>query len=336
MRVYAADGERVDAGDLSRPASDRVSVALRGDLEDGPYTATFRVDLGRRSPSVGRVHVHRREGGRHGRRLGGGSDRRGRRRAGDLHRVRRRPRRGYGATALLVGGAVFLVAVWLPARRAGAIGEPAAARFASRARAVGLAAAAAGAAATLAGIVLQGATAAGTSFWSALEPSVIEDVLGTRFGTMWALRLAAFVALGGVARAARRARAVGRGARAGRHGAARAGAHAGAGGPRRRGRLAPARAGGRHPRGRHERLGGRDRAAAAGAARGHACAGPAAALRGAHGRARPLLGARAGGGRGAGGHRHRAVDRPPRFVRRDSPRPRSGGPWWSRRCCWWA
>ena len=40
--------------------------------------------------------------------------------------------------------------------------------------------------------------------------------------------------------------------------------------------------------------------------------------------ARPLLGGRAGGRRGAGGHRHRSVDRAPRLARATSPTPRSG------------
>jgi copper transport protein len=48
-----------------------------------------------------------------------------------------------------------------------------------------------------AGIVLQGATAGATSAWTALKPSVVSDVLGTRFGEVWGLRLLAFVALGG-------------------------------------------------------------------------------------------------------------------------------------------
>jgi copper transport protein len=46
------------------------------------------------------------------------------------------------------------------------------------------------------GIVFQGAVAGGTSFWSALDPQVIGDVLDTRFGTVWALRLGAWAAVG--------------------------------------------------------------------------------------------------------------------------------------------
>lgn len=48
------------------------------------------------------------------------------------------------------------------------------------------------------GIVFQGAVASGTSLWQALDATVVGDVLGTRFGTVWALRLIAWLALGGV------------------------------------------------------------------------------------------------------------------------------------------
>ena len=47
-----------------------------------------------------------------------------------------------------------------------------------------------------AGIVLQGANAAGTSFWARWTPTVIGDVLATSFGTAWALRLLAWLLLG--------------------------------------------------------------------------------------------------------------------------------------------
>ena len=108
--------------------------------------------------------------------------------------------RATSAIALAVGGLVFVVAVWDPALRAVAGPEPAwldAGRaFESRSRAVVLGACAGGALAAALGIVLQGATAAGTSVWAALDTGVIGDVLGTRFGTVWALRGLAFVGLG--------------------------------------------------------------------------------------------------------------------------------------------
>jgi copper transport protein len=105
----------------------------------------------------------------------------------------------YLATALAVGGLAFALAVLGPALREAAGAEPgrreAGLAFAARSRKLVLAAAAAGALAAALGIVLQGATAAGGTFWSALDPAVIEEVLGTRFGTIWGLRLLAFLGL---------------------------------------------------------------------------------------------------------------------------------------------
>jgi copper transport protein len=49
-----------------------------------------------------------------------------------------------------------------------------------------------------AGIVFQGATAAGVTFWSALDPDIWREVLETRFGTVWGLRLLVWVALAAV------------------------------------------------------------------------------------------------------------------------------------------
>ena len=63
--------------------------------------------------------------------------------------------------------------------------QAASAAFAARLRRLLIAAAAAGLLSAAAGIVLQGATAAGTSFWAALDPSVVGDVLSTRFGLVW-------------------------------------------------------------------------------------------------------------------------------------------------------
>jgi copper transport protein len=93
----------------------------------------------------------------------------------------------------VVGGLVFLGAVWLPGLRVAAGAAPAwqtaSTALATRAARVALASVALGIVTTALGIVLQGANAGGTSFWSALDPDVIEDVLETRFGTVWGLRL---------------------------------------------------------------------------------------------------------------------------------------------------
>ena len=46
--------------------------------------------------------------------------------------------------------------------------------------------------------MLQGATAAGVSFWSALDSQIIGDVLDTRFGTVWGIRILVWLGLGAV------------------------------------------------------------------------------------------------------------------------------------------
>jgi copper transport protein len=58
-----------------------------------------------------------------------------------------------------------------------------------------LAVAAAGLLSAVAGLVLQGATAGGTSAWAALDPGVIDDVLTTRFGGVWGVGVFAWLAV---------------------------------------------------------------------------------------------------------------------------------------------
>jgi len=106
---------------------------------------------------------------------------------------------GYLAMALTVGGLVFLLVVWLPAlaRVAGADAEwtRLSARFARRARRIVLGAAFLGVVATALAIVLEGATAAGVSFWAALDADVLEVVSETRVVEAWSARLIVWLVL---------------------------------------------------------------------------------------------------------------------------------------------
>jgi copper transport protein len=70
--------------------------------------------------------------------------------------------------------------------------------FAGRVRALVLGSALVGAAMSALGIAFQGAVAGGTSLWQAADPTVIGDVLDTHFGTVWGLRLVAWLAVGGL------------------------------------------------------------------------------------------------------------------------------------------
>jgi copper transport protein len=106
---------------------------------------------------------------------------------------------GYLAMALAVGAIAFLIVVWLPAlaSTAGAGREWVALsrRFARRVRSVVLGAAVLGLIATACAIVLEGATAAGISFWAALDPDVLEVVSETRIVQAWSARLVVWLGL---------------------------------------------------------------------------------------------------------------------------------------------
>lgn len=202
VRVFDAQGRRVDLGRVERPPSrpQEVAVGLRGGLDSGTYVATYRVISADGHPvSGGLTFTVGAAGGRPAEdvaQLLAGS------RTGPVTETAAGLARGltYLATALVLGGLAFLLVVWLPALRglgrAGTGWLAASAAFAqSLGRTIALAAAL-GILAGVAGIALQGAVAAGTSAWAALDAGVLRDVLATRFGWVWALRIAAFAVLG--------------------------------------------------------------------------------------------------------------------------------------------
>jgi copper transport protein len=197
VRVFDATGRRVDDNHVVHPggAGAKIGVGVRSGLADGAYTATYRVvsadghtvsggfvfDVGAAGAVPSRSVADLLDGAK----------------AGPETAVAMGAAKaiGYLAIAGVLGGMLFLALVWGPALRA--VGLPAAgAPFARRATRLLAAAAGVGALATAAGIVLEGATAAGTSFWSALDPRIVREVLQTHFGAMWAVRLGAFVLVG--------------------------------------------------------------------------------------------------------------------------------------------
>ena len=203
VRVYAADGTQVQEGDAYHPDGDDRSVAvrLRGGLADGGYTATYRVVSADSHPISGGFVFGVGDGGAAGAAtvgdlLDGAS-------AGPVTSVAFGVVRAlqFAAIAVAVGALAVLLLVWLPALAAlvvpGGGRDAASGAFAARWRRVLLAAAAAGLAASVLGIVLQAATAAGTTFWSALGEA--SEVLGTRFGTVWGIGALAWVAVGALA-----------------------------------------------------------------------------------------------------------------------------------------
>jgi copper transport protein len=210
LRVFDAKGARVDDGKVGHPGGigKQIAVGLKPGLADGAYTATYRVVSADGHPVAGGIVFNVGSGGTapsesvadllDGSKAGPVT--------GTAFGVARAT--GYLAIALALGGMIFLALVWGPALRVAGTAA-AAAPFARRARRLLAGAAVLGAGATAAGIVLEGAVGAGTSFWGALNATVVRDVLHTHFGTMWALRLGAWVLLGaGLAATALRRAAV--------------------------------------------------------------------------------------------------------------------------------
>ena len=202
LRVFDARGERVDVGGTEHPGgnAEAVAIRLRPDLPDGSYTATYRVVSADSHPISGGFVFSVGEGGAPP--AAAVSDLIDSGEAGAVTDVALGAAKAvsYAAIAVAVGGVLFLLFVWLPALRevseAGDAWRLASEAFASRLRRIGALTIGAGALAAALGIVLQGASAGGTSFWEALDPEVIGDVLGTRAGTAWGLRLLDWALLG--------------------------------------------------------------------------------------------------------------------------------------------
>ena len=203
VRVYDGGGVRVDTGRAVHPGGrgDTVSADLRSGLGDGTYTATYRVVSADSHPVSGGFVFTVGRGGAPARSLDQLLDAGG---AGPFTEAGFGIVRGlsYIALALAAGGIFFVVRVWRPALKSVAGSEETWSRagtaFASRARGLVLGAAAMGAVLSALGIVFQGAVAGGTSLWQAFDPAVVSDVLGTRFGTVWGLRLVAWLAVAGL------------------------------------------------------------------------------------------------------------------------------------------
>jgi copper transport protein len=202
VRVFDASGRRVDDGRLVRPRGDQrqAGAALKRGLADGTYTATYRVISADGHPvsggftfSIGRAGAAPKQSVADI--VGGGN-------AGAVTEVAFGAAKalGYLAIALALGGLAFLALVWRSALAEGAGGGAdwarGAAAFAGRVRALLGTAVVLGLLSALPGLVLLGATEAGVSFWSALDPRIVREVASTHAGTGWVLRLADWALLG--------------------------------------------------------------------------------------------------------------------------------------------
>jgi len=208
VRVFDSAGARVDAGDAYHPGGhgEQIAVHLRPSLAQGTYTATYRVVSadghvvsGGSTFSVGRAGA----AGATIADLLAGSD------AGPVTAVALGAGKGiaFAAIAVVVGGLAFLVWSWPAAaaasggavrrRRwpAGTLDSAAGAAFARRLRAVLVASALAGAVGSAAVVVLEGAQASGISGWSALDPDIVGETLGTKVGAIWGAAVPVWLAV---------------------------------------------------------------------------------------------------------------------------------------------
>ncbi len=193
VRVYDNRGREVQAGP-PRASGARVTVGLRTGLPDGGYTVTYRVISADSHPVSGGFVFAVGDGAAPSATvdelLAGGNS--GPVTATAFAAVRAVQ---YGAIAVALGALAFLLWCWPPALRAMPAGGGAAtAAFTRGLRRLLVVAAVAGLLSALAGLVLQGATAAGTSVWAALDAGVLDEVLATRFGGVWAAGALAWAA----------------------------------------------------------------------------------------------------------------------------------------------
>ncbi len=206
VRVFDGKGARVDAGAAFHPAGEgsALAVHLEPGLPKGTYTATYRVVSadshivsGGVVFSIGRATA---AGATVSQLLGSAK-------TGAATQIAFGAARAvqYAAIGAGVGLPAFLVLVWLPAIAAvaggGAAWLAASAAFVARLRRVLMIVALLGAASALAAVALEAASAAGISFWAALRPSILREVLGTKFGTFWGAAAAAWFFIGGLAQA---------------------------------------------------------------------------------------------------------------------------------------
>jgi copper transport protein len=203
VRVFDSRGREVQAGSPIQRGAE-VAVRLRDGLGEDGYTVTYRIISADSHPVSGGFAFVVGDAPAPATTVGEllGDDDAGPV-TGTAFGVARAVQ--FAAIALALGVLSFAWLCWLPGLRAtaGAGGPWLAASTASsaRLRALLLVAAAAGALSGAAAIALQGAVAGGTGLIQALD--VIGDVLGTRFGTVCALGIAAWLLVAALAAAPR-------------------------------------------------------------------------------------------------------------------------------------
>jgi copper transport protein len=202
VRVLDAEGNEVQTGTAEHPGgrSKEVAQPIQGSLPDGTYTVTFRVVSADSHPITGGFVFSVGEGGPAPQTSV--AELLDQSQAGPATEIAFGIVRAlaYLAMALAVGVIAYALLVWTRSlrviARAGDDWLAASKAFAERGERLFAIAVVIGIVSTVLGIVLQGATAAGTTFWSALDPDVLRDVLSTRFGTVWGIKLLVWLGIG--------------------------------------------------------------------------------------------------------------------------------------------
>jgi copper transport protein len=205
VRVFDSEGREVQQGGTIARGSE-VAVRLRDGLGEDGYTVTYRVISADSHPVSGGFVFVVGDAPAPATTVGEllGDDDTGPI-TGTAFGITRAVQ--FAAIALGLGALIFAWLCWLPGLAAtagaGAAWHAASSAFSARLRALLLTAAAAGALSAALAIVLQGAVAGGTGVADALSADVVGDVLGTRFGTVWALGVVAWLAVAALAAAPR-------------------------------------------------------------------------------------------------------------------------------------
>jgi len=211
VRVVNANGEEVDNLDVSHPEGRQrwLGVGLKPNLPDGTYTATYRVVSADTHIVYGGLLFNLGHAGARPRFTVASLI--ARNETGSVTKLAFGAVRAldYLSIALLLGGLAFLAIAWMPARAA-VLDEQhsstAASAFSTRVGILLGGAAILGFIASVLGVGLQGASAAGVSLWSSLKGTVIENTLEGRFGEVWGLRAVDWVLIAGLLVATRRSR----------------------------------------------------------------------------------------------------------------------------------
>ncbi len=204
IRVFDRRGTRIDQGEVFHPGGrgPELGVKLKGAVPKGSYTATYRVISADSHPVAGGLVFSYGKASATGASVSDLLAQQGS--AGRVTDIAFGAAKAtqYGAIAIAVGSIIFLFAIWLRALSAAAGGgaewRQASERFTERLRRVLLVVVGIAIVSGALGIVLQGAKAAGVSFWSALDGDIVRDVLDTRFGTVWGIRTLVWVGFGAV------------------------------------------------------------------------------------------------------------------------------------------